>query len=279
MRLISTTSKNPLIGTVRCLLAVVAVTLLSACPVSSTAISDADLIAEFLVQNDNGLTSATATFGASDLAGYNRVDLVAGESIAYRPNVLGNRQKTELRKISDGEYRVRLPRDAAAGWYSFALLRLSEDREENDREISNNHAYLPGPFQLFQVDTMQSGPALIVNWLVDSPPPSIDGFTTVISEESFNAIGTCQLGSDLLDVVITEGQIAQQNGMSSLQIPVAEHLQQVLGLSTGAIATANCDFDVQLVRTVNGIADFSLNNKSSAKGQVLKNVAIQWMGQ
>jgi len=260
---------------IRAVLSLAAVTVLAGCPVDSTSVSDADLIATFLVQNDNGQARTTVTFASSDNAGRNVVNLVAEESISY----LQGDVTRELGKSGDGEYTATLP-STAADWYSFILIRESEDREYFEQEIVGNYVYLPASFQDLQVEPQQFGAVITVNWAVDNnAPQSINGFTTQTSEDTFNAIASCQQRSGVFDVAITEGQIVQQNGISLLEIPVTEHLQQVSGLSAEAIATLSCEFDVQLVRTIIGATDIALDGRSSARGQVLQNITIQWMGQ
>jgi len=259
---------------IRGVLSLLCATALTACTVDSTSVSDSDLIATFLVQNDNGQSNATVTFTASDNAGRNVVELVAGESVSVQRDGVTN----ELRKSGDGEYTASLPADAI-GWYSFILVRESVERELFEREVVENYAYLPGSFQDMQAQSQQSGELINISWTADNNiPQTINGFTTESNEESFNATGTCQ-GLSTFDVSISEGQILQQNGMSLLEIPVAEHLRQELGLSAEEIVAVSCAFDVQLIRSINGTTDTSLDNRSSARGQVLQNVAIQWTGQ
>ena len=203
------------------------------------------------------------------------MDLIARESIFYQRDG----QSGELRESSDGEYMISLPSDAA-GWYSFTLVRKSEDREQIDREVDDNYVYLPNAFQSVQAQPQQSGSVININWAIDdTTAQSINSFTIDGSEDTFNAIATCQAESGAFDIAITEGELVQQNGLWLLEIPVTQTLAQVTTLTAEAIASASCDFDVQLVRTTIGITDISLNRKSSASGQVLENVSIQWMAQ
>lgn len=262
-------------------LSLTAITTLTACPVDSNTVADENLIAMFLVQNDNGQASTTVTFTSRDLAGTNDVDLVAGESIWYQ----NSDDRGELDKRSDGEYTAILP-SAAADIYSFELTRepVDSDQTENRlrffREISDNHAYLPEPFQSVQAELIQFGPTININWLsVDSSLQLIDGFVIDSSEDSFNAIATCQAENDSIDLAISEGSFAQQNGMTLLEIPVTDNLQDVAGLSPEVIAVTSCEFNVQLVRTANGVTDELLSRRSTATGQVLLDIAIQWAGQ
>ena len=250
-----------------------AIVSLTACPVSSTSVTDANLIATFLVQNDNGQGSATVTFESRDLAGTHAVDLVAGESVWYEHQ----KARNELRKISDGKYAASLPSEIT-GWFSFSVRR--EDEELLYREVDDNHVYLPETFQSLQVEPLQFGPVIRLNWaLSDNSLQSISGFTAGDSEDTFNAIATCQVENESIALAITEGNFVQQNGMSLLEIPVTEYLQQVAGLSTVVIAATTCEFDIQLVRTLAGDTDVYLNRRSSASGQVLQNIAVQWAGQ
>ena len=259
----------------KCLFSLTAIAVITACDVSSTSVTDTDLVATFLVQNDNGQASATATFTSSDPAGDNTVDLVAGESIWYQNNDVSN----ELRKRADGEYSAVLA-TTAAGWYSFNLKRQSEDRELFTREVNENYVYLPDPIQSVQAEPLQFGSVINLSWAqADNALQSINGFTAERSEDTFNAIATCQLEDESISLAITEGQTAQQDGIVLLEIPVTENLLQVPGLTAASIATLQCEFDVQLVRTMIGVTDVSLNRKSSASGQVLQNITIQWVGQ
>lgn len=259
----------------KCLFSLTAIAALTACEVSSTSVSDADLVATFLVQNDNGQATTSVTFTSSDPAGDNTVDLVDGESIWYQNNDVSN----ELRKSADGEYSAALA-STAAGWYSFALKRQSEDREQFTREVNENYVYLPDPIQSLQAEPLQFGSVINLSWeLADSALQSINGFTAERSQDSFNAIATCQRENEAINLAITDGQTVQQDGIALLEIPVTENLLQVPGLTATAIATIQCEFDVQLVRTMIGVTDVSLSRRSSASGQVLQNVTIQWVGQ
>lgn len=260
---------------IKFVLSLTTIALLTACDVDSTSVTDDNLIATFLVQNDNGQANTTVTFATRDFAGDNTVDLVGVETIWYEQSGVSG----ELHKSRDGEYTGSLPSEAA-GWYSFRLVRETGNNVEVSREIIDNHAFLPGSFQSLQAEPLQVGPVISINWaLDDNALQSIDGFIAERSEDTFNAIATCQVENETMDLAITEGSIVQQSGISLLDIRVTEHLQQVIGLSAAVIATTSCEFDVQLVRTVIGVTDTSLDRRSSASGQFLHNVTIQWAGQ
>ena len=64
-----------------------------------------------------------------------------------------------------------------------------------------------------------------------------------------------------------------------LEIAVADHLTQELGLSGVALVETTCEFDIQLVRDISGTIDTALNRDSTALGQVLQNLMVQWAAQ
>lgn len=260
---------------IKSVLSLAVIASLTACDVDSISVTDENLIATFLVQNDNGQASATASFASRDLAGNNVVNLIANESIRYHQDGEGG----ELQKDRDGEYAASLP-STAAGLYSFTLIRELESGGQFTREITDNHVFLPDSFQSLQAEPLQFGPVINLSWALDGNSlQSIDGFIIGNSEDTFNSLAICQLESGPIGLAITEGRFAQQNGMSLLEIPVTEYLQQEANLSAAAIATASCEFDVQLVRTVIGVTDISLDRRSSTSGKVLQNVTIQWTSQ
>lgn len=257
-------------------LSLLAMFLLTACLVNSTDVDDSNLIAKFLVQNDNGQTTALVTLDSKDLAGQNEVTLVAGESIFYQRNGQGG----ELSERDDGEYTASLP-DDAEGLYDFTIVRRldgDEDTARFSREVTDNHVYLPNTFQELQAESVQSGSVVSLSWLEETVPQDVTGFTIYAVMDTFNAIGSCQNGDEPFDVAITEGRIAQQSGRLLLEIEVVEHLTQVVGLPVDAATTTACEIDVQLVREITGITDDRLNRRSSATGRVLKNVVINFTG-
>ena len=257
------------------LLSFAAITVLAGCSLNSTSVTDDDLVVDFLVQNDNGQATAVATFSARDPLGDSDVDLVAGESVFYERDG----QDGELRESGDSEYSATLS-SADAGWFSFNLVRQSEDRELIDRNVDENYVFLPNAFQSVQAEPLQFGSVISISWASDEEvQQSINGVKLDGSEDTFNAIATCQAEGEVVDISITEGSLVQQNGLSMLEIPVLQNLQQFTGLSTEALAVVSCDFDVQLVRTIIGITDISLDRRSTAVGRVLNNIAIQWMAQ
>lgn len=260
---------------IRGALTCIAVPALVACPVNSTSVDDADLIAQILVQNDNGSGRVRVDFGFSDAAGRNKVDLTADETISYEFNGTGQ----ELPQTGDGEYSINLP-VVTPGWYTFTLLRASADGDNIYREISSNFTYLPNSFESVQAATAQSGEVLNVSWIADEETQYlIDDFAVTGSDDSFNAIAACTSRDNNFDVVVTDASINTRDGISTLNIPVAAHLSQVLNMSAPEIAAASCDFDVQLVRTIVGSTDPTLDSRSTATGQVLTNLSIQWAGQ
>lgn len=259
----------------RFVLSLTALTTLTACPVDSTSVADENLIAKFLVQNDNGQVSTIVTFTSRDLGGTQDVDLVADESISYQ----NSEGRGELDKRGDGEYSATVS-SAAADIYSFTLTRKSDDSTLFYREISDNHAYLPEPFQSVQTEPLQFGPSINLNWVaVDNSLQLVDGVVIEGIEESFITNATCQAGNESIEFAIADGSFVEQNGLTVLEIPVTEYLQQVSGLSAAVIAMTSCDFDVQLIRAANGVTDNLLSRRSTARGEVLRNIAIQWTGQ
>jgi len=259
---------------VRYLFLFLAIPLLTACPVSSTAVSDANLVVDFLVQNDNGQTNAIVKLETRDPAGRHDVDLVSGESVSYRHDG----KTDELLKRDDGEYIASLPADST-GFYRFILVRQSDSREQFDREVDNNLVYLPDTFQELQAEPAQTGASLNVSWLEENNPLSIDGVTISEAVDTFNAIAGCQNANGPFSIAITSGQITQQNSLIFLDIAVAKHLTDVLDFSIDEIANTTCEFDVQLLREIVGITDIALDRRSSATGQVLKNLSITWNAQ
>ena len=104
----------------RHLLALIALPFLTACPIDSTEVDDSNLIANFLVQNDNGVSSAIVTLSSRNLSGNNDVNLIRRESIFYRHEG----QEDDLSERDDGVYAVNLPADAG-GLYSFTIVTVS----------------------------------------------------------------------------------------------------------------------------------------------------------
>ena len=257
------------------LVSLAAITALAGCSLNSTSVTDDDLVVDFLVHNDSGQTTAGATFSARHPLGDSDVDLVAAESVFFE----SDGQDGELGESGDSEYSATLS-SADAGWFSFNLVRQSEDRELIDRSVDENYVFLPNAFQSVQAEPLQFGSVISISWASDDEgQQSINGVKLDSSEDTFNAIATCQAEGEVVDIAITEGSLVQQNGLSMLEIPVLQNLQQFTGLSTEALAAVSCDFDVQLVRMMIGITDISLDRRSTAVGRVLNNVAIQWMAQ
>ena len=270
-------------------LSLLTIPLLTACPVDSTSISDSDIIANFFVQNDNGEASALVTLGSRDLGGRNDVTLSGREAIFFEQDGQGG----ELREEDDGEYTASLPANAS-GLFTFTIERMSRDFEEDfaDQafnplffEIDNNQAYLPDTFQELVAEPVQLGPEIDISWRVDDTQQIINGFTVPAAVESFNAIANCQNSDQSasddssFDIAITEGQITQEGGRQLLKIAVTEQLTQVLNLSAEVAALTACEFDVQLVRDINGTTDIALDRRSTASGQTLKNLSVQWSAQ
>jgi len=260
--------------------ALIALPLLTACPIDSTEVDDSSLIADFLVQNNNGESSAVVTFSSRNLSGNNEVNLTRQESIFYRHEG----QEDDLNERDDGVYAVNLPAEAS-GLYSFTIVRMTEeefnetDRPPFFREIDDNHVFLPETFQELQAEAVQVGSSLNISWRIDDTLQTINGFTTPAAVDSFNAIASCQNNDGPFDVAITDGQLTQQSDRLMLDIAVTEHLSQVLGMPIDSVATSLCDFDIQLNRNVAGTTDTRLDRRSVATGQVLQNLTIQWTSQ
>ena len=254
--------------------------LLSACAVDSTEVDDSDLIADILVQNDNGVSSAVVNLSVDDLSGNTDVNLIRQESIFYSHNG----EEDGLEERDDGEYVVAVP-DNSPGLYTFTIVRRAEtvfedsNRPASLREIHNNQVFLPEMFQELQVDPVQTGSGVNISWRLDDTFQSVNGFSTRAAVESFSAIGICQNSDGSLDVAITDGEFIPQGNSVLLEIAVAEHLTQELGLSGVALVETTCEFDIQLVRDISGTIDTALNRDSTALGQVLQNLMVQWAAQ
>jgi len=264
----------------RYLSALIAVPLLTACPIDSTEVDDSSLIADFLVQNNNGQSSAIVTLSSRNLSGNNEVNLIRQESIIYRHEG----QEDDLDEREDGVYAVNLPAETS-GLYSFTIVRMTEeefnetDRPPFFRELDDNHVFLPETFQELQAESVQVGSSLNISWRIDDTLQTINGFTTPAAVDSFNAIASCQNNDGPFDVAITDGQLTQQSNRLMLDIAVTEHLTQVLNMSVESVAISLCDFDIQLNRNVAGTTDTRLDGRSVATGQVLQNLTIQWTSQ
>lgn len=274
----------------KCLLPLLAIPFMSACPVDSTTLNDSELIANFFVQNDNGNASALVTLESEDLGGTNDVTLIRREAIFFEQDG----QSGELSEEDDGEYAASLPVNAS-GLVTFTIQRRSrdtlEDREEFANttvnpvffEIDDNQVYLPDTFQELVAEPVQIGSVIDISWRVDDTQLVIEGFTRPAAIESFNAIANCQSmesGIDTtFDLAITEGQITQEDGRQLLQIAVTTQLTQVPGLTAEVAATTSCEFDVQLVRDTSGTTDTALDRRSTATGQTLLNLPVQWSAQ
>ena len=254
--------------------------LLSACAVDSTEVDDSDLIADILVQNDNGVSSAVVNLSVDDLSGNTDVNLIRQESIFYSHNG----EEDGLEERDDGEYVVAVP-DNSPGLYTFTIVRRAEtvfedsNRPASLREIHNNQVFLPEMFQELQVDPVQTGSGVNISWRLDDTFQSVNGFSTRAAVESFSAIGICQNSDGSLDVAITDGEFIPQGNSVLLEIAVAEHLTQELGLSGVALVETTCEFDIQLVRDISGTIYTALNRDSTALGQVLQNLMVQWAAQ
>jgi len=271
----------------RCLLPLLTIPFLSACPVDSTTLDDSDLIANFFVQNDNGEASALVTLESRDLGGTNDVTLIRREGIFFEQDGLIG----ELDEEDDGEYVASLPANAS-GLVTFNIERLTRDSREDIEDfadtavnplffdIDDNQVYLPDTFQELVAEPVQIGSVINISWRVDDTQQVIDGFTVPAVVESFNAIAVCQSGIDnAFDLAITEGQITREDGRQLLQIAVTDQLTQIPGLTAEVVATTSCEFDVQLVRDVSGTTDTALDRRSTATAQTLLNVPVQWSAQ
>ena len=109
----------------------------------------------------------------------------------------------------------------------------------------------------------------------------VSGFAVPAAAERFNAIASCigDTPDSAFNIALNEGQITQTNGRQLLQIAVTDQLTQESGFSAETVATIMCDFDVQLVREITGTTDVALNRDSTAVGQTLLNVPVQWSAQ
>lgn len=276
----NTTQKH----SVQCLLSVLALSALAACSIDSTAVSDSELIANFLVQNDNGEASAVVTLETDDLSGTSDVTLIRREAIFFEQDGEGG----ELSEEDDGEYVATLP-DNASGLYTFIIERLRQDEFDNDGripelfEIDDNQVYLPDTFQELVAEPVQVGSVINISWRVNDTQQLANGFAVPAAIESFNAIASCSdnvsAASSVFDIAITEGQITQESGRQLLQIAVTDQLSQVSGLTAEAVTSVMCEFDVQLVRQSTGTTDVLLNRDSTAVGQTLLNFPVQWSAQ
>ena len=83
------------------------------------------------------------------------------------------------------------------------------------------------------------------------------------------------------DVFITTGSVSRFFLWECLSwfVLVTDQLTQESGFSAETVATIMCDFDVQLVREITGTTDVALNRDSTAVGQTLLNVPVQWSAQ
>ena len=265
-------------------LSLVAIPFLAACPVDSTTILDSDILANFFVQNDNGEASVLVTLQTEDLSGSNDVTLVQREALFVEQDDL----VIELQEEDDGEYIANLPANAS-GLYTFTIERLAQDELDDSIgdsiprfvDIDDNQAYLPDTFRELVAEPVQIGPVIEISWRVDDTGQTINGFTLPAAVESFNALASCQSAGDttLFEIAITNAPITQERGRQILQIAVNEHLTEVLNLSADLAATTACEFDVQLVRDITGTTDPALDNRSTAAGQTLLNVPVQWSAQ
>jgi len=256
--------------------------LLAACSVDSTTISDAELIANFLVQNDNGESSAIVTLETDDLSGTSDVTLIRREAIFFEQDGEGG----ELSEEDDGEYVATLPTNAS-GLYTFIIERLRQDEFNTSGrvpvlfEIDDNQVFLPDTFQELVAEPVQIGPVINISWRVDDTQQIVSGFAVPAAAESFNAIASCigDTPDSAFNIALNEGQITQTNGRQLLQIAVTDQLTLESGFSAETVATIMCDFDVQLVREITGTTDVALNRDSTAVGQTLLNVPVQWSAQ
>ena len=272
------------------LLPLFAIPFLGACPVDSTTLTDSDIIANFFVQNDNGNASALVTLESRDLGGTNDVTLIRREAIIFEQDG----QSGELSEQDDGEYVASLPANAP-GLVTFIIERRSRDTLEDREEFANtgvnplfffiddNQVYLPDTFQELVAEPVQIGSVIDISWRVDDTQQVVDGFTVPAAVESFNAIASCQSAESgidtTFDLAITEGQITQEDGRQLLQIAVTDQLTQLPGLTAEMAATTSCEFDVQLVRDTSGTTDTALDRRSTATGQTLLNLPVQWSAQ
>ena len=260
----------------RYFLPLLTVPVLAACSVDSTTVDDSDLLANFFVQNDNGNATALVTLTTEDLNGSNDVTLVRREAIFFEHNGL----TVELNEEDDGEYEADLPANAS-GPVTFTIERVTTTTPPRLFDIDENRTFLPDTFQELVAEPVQTGQVLDLSWRVDNTQQIIDGFAVPAAVESFNALANCLTPDDdtPFDIAITEGLITQQDGRQFLQIAVTEHLTGVLNLSAEITAATSCEFDVQLVRDITGTTDTDLDSRSTASGQTLMNVAVQWAAQ
>ena len=254
-------------------LSLVTIPFLAACTVDSTTLSDSDILANFFVQNDNGDASVLVTLSTENLSGSNDVTLTRREALFFEQDG----QIVELSEEDDGEYAASLPANSS-GLFTFIIERLSQE------DIDNNRAYLPDTFQELVAEPAQIGPVIELSWRTDDTQQVINGFTVPAAVESFNAVASCQSPGTESDntpfaLALSEGQIAQEGGRQVLEIAATEQLTQLLNLSAEAAASTSCEFDVQLVRDITGTADNALDNRSTAGGQTLLNVPVQWSAQ